>query len=381
MPANKSAPKKTRFAVILAGGKGERFWPLSREASPKQLLALFDKQSFLQHTVDRIKPIVPMNNIFVITNQAQAAAVSKQLPRLPKDNVVAEPCGRDTCPAVALAAALVGARSTTGTMAILPADHVIPEKSVKKFQRNLKESFDLAERGQAIVTIGIKPTSPETGYGYIKMGDPLPPLKDRKAYKSTFSVVQQFVEKPNYDRAVEYLNDGGYRWNAGMFIFSFETIAESLLKHQKPLHEACERWFHAAAIPAKLKRVLKKDYPHIKKVSFDYGVMEHAHNVLVADGDFDWDDLGAWPALSRHLKADREGNCAEADFVHVDSARNVIFDARAKKNRNPIAVVGLRDCVIVQTDDTTLVAHKKATAKMRDLVAKLAADKAYRKLT
>lgn len=381
MPANKSAPKKNRFAVILAGGKGERFWPLSREASPKQLLALFDKQSFLQHTVDRIKPIVPMNNIFVITNQAQAAAVSKQLPRLPKDNVVAEPCGRDTCPAVALAAALVGARSTTGTMAILPADHVIPEKSVKKFQRNLKESFDLAERGQAIVTIGIKPTSPETGYGYIKMGDPLPPLKDRKAYKSTFSVVQQFVEKPNYDRAVEYLNDGGYRWNAGMFIFSFATIAESLLKHQKPLHEACERWFHAAAIPAKLKRVLKKDYPHIKKVSFDYGVMEHAHNVLVADGDFDWDDLGAWPALSRHLKADREGNCAEADFVHVDSARNVIFDARAKKNRNPIAVVGLRDCVIVQTDDTTLVAHKKATAKMRDLVAKLAADKAYRKLT
>ena len=322
-----------------------------------------------------------MNNIFVITNQAQAAAVSKQLPRLPKDNVVAEPCGRDTCPAVALAAALVGARSTTGTMAILPADHVIPEKSIKKFQRNLKESFDLAERGQAIVTIGIKPTSPETGYGYIKMGDPLPPPKDRKAYKSTFSVVQQFVEKPNYDRAVEYLNDGGYRWNAGMFIFSFATIAESLLKHQKPLHEACERWFHAAASPAKLKRVLKKDYPHIKKVSFDYGVMEHAHNVLVADGDFDWDDLGAWPALSRHLKADREGNCAEADFVHVDSARNVIFDARAKKNRNPIAVVGLRDCVIVQTDDTTLVAHKKATAKMRDLVAKLAADIAYRKLT
>ena len=381
MPAKKSAPEKNRFAVILAGGKGERFWPLSREASPKQLLALFDKQSFLQHTVDRIKPIVPINNIFVITNQAQATAVRKQLPGLPKDNVVAEPCGRDTCPAVALAAALVGARSATGTMAILPADHVIPEKSVKKFQSNLKESFDLAERGQAIVTIGIKPTSPETGYGYIKMGDSLPPPKDRKAYKSTFSVVQQFVEKPNYDRAVEYLNDGGYRWNAGMFIFSFATIAESLLKHQKPLHEACERWFHAAASPAKLKRVLKKDYPHIKKVSFDYGVMEHAHNVLVADGDFDWDDLGAWPALSRHLKADREGNCAEADFVHVDSARNVIFDARAKKNRNPIAVVGLRDCVIVQTDDTTLVAHKKATAKMRDLVAKLAADKAYRKLT
>ena len=381
MPTKKTAKDKDRFAVILAGGKGERFWPLSREATPKQLLALFDKQSFLQHTVERIKPIVPLNNIFVITNQAQAAAVRKQLPRLPKDNVVAEPCGRDTCPAVALAAALVGARSTTGKMAVLPADHVIPEKSVKKFQRNLEESYDLAERGQAIVTIGIKPTAPETGYGYIKMGDPLPPPKDRKAYKSKFSVVQRFVEKPNYDRAVEYLNNGDYRWNAGMFIFSFATIAESLLKHQKLLHEACERWFHAATSPSKLKRVLKKDYPTLKKVSFDYGVMEHAHNVLVADGDFGWDDLGAWPALARHLKSDREGNCADANFVHVDSARNVIFDSRAKKNRNPIAVVGLRDCVIVQTDDATLVAHKKATAKMRDLVAKLAADKTYRKLT
>lgn len=380
MPAKKITPDKNRFAVILAGGKGERFWPLSREATPKQLLALFDKQSFLQHTVERIRPIVPLKNIFVITNQAQASAVRKQLPRLPKDNVVAEPCGRDTCPAVALAAALVGARSTTGTMAVLPADHVIPAKSEKKFQQNLADSFDLAGRGQAIVTIGIKPTAPETGYGYIKMGEPLPPPKERRPYKSTFHVAHRFVEKPNLERAVQYLNDGGYRWNAGMFVFSFATIAESLLKHQKPLHEACERWFQAANSASKLKRVLAKDYPALKKVSFDYGVMEHAHNVLVADGDFDWDDLGAWPALARHLKPDSSGNCAEADFIHVDAARNVVFDARAKKNRRPIAVVGLKDCVIVQTDDTTLVAHKKATAKMRDLVAQLAANKAYQKL-
>ena len=149
-------------------------------------------------------------------------------------------------------------------MAILPADHVIPERA-SKISTQPEESFDLAERGQAIITIGIKPTSPETGYGYIKMGDPLPPPKDRKDYKSTFRVVQRFVEKPNYDRAVEYLNDGGYRWNAGMFIFSFATIAESLLKHQKPLHEACERWFQAAASPAKLKRALAKDYPDSRK--------------------------------------------------------------------------------------------------------------------
>ena len=380
MPVKKVSRDRDRFAVILAGGKGERFWPLSREASPKQLLALFDKKSFLQHAVERIKPIVPVKNIYVITNQAQVQAVRKQLPKIPKDNIIAEPCGRDTCPAVALAAALVGARSATATMAILPADHLIPKNSEKKFQKILEESYDLAGRGQAIITIGIKPTGPETGYGYIKMGDVLPAPKNRKAYKTAFHVARRFVEKPNFDRAVKYLNDGGYRWNAGMFVFSFPTMTESLLKHQKPLYDICQKWFQAAGSPIKLRKLLSRDYPNIKKISFDYGIMEHANNVLVADGDFHWDDLGAWPALARHLKPDAEGNCAEADFIHVDAARNIIFDARTKKSRKLIAVVGLRDCVIVQTDDTTLIAHKRATAKMRELVSKLSANRAYKHL-
>ena len=380
MPAKKTALKTDRFVAILAGGRGERFWPLSRQATPKQLLSLFDKKSFLQNTVERVKSVVPLKNIFIITNESQAAAIRKQLPKLPKDNVVAEPCGRNTCPAVALAAAMVGARSTTATMAILPSDHIIPPKSEKKFQRILEESLGLAGRGQAIVTIGIKPTGPETGYGYIQMGDKLPPPKERKAYKTAFHVAQRFVEKPRFDRALEYVNNGGYRWNAGMFVFSFATIVESLLKHQKPLHEACERWFQVAGTPAKLKRALAKDYPDLKPVSFDYGVMEHAGNVLVADGDFEWDDLGAWPAMARHLARDAEGNAADADYVHVDSARNVIFDTRGKKQRTPITLVGLRDHVVVLTDDTTLIAHNRATHKMRDLVAKLAESKAHQHL-
>src|ERR1700744_143188 len=164
---------KNRFVIIMAGGRGERFWPLSREKTPKQLLAILGKKSFLQEAVERVLPLVPLKNIIIITNAVQAPAVRKQLPKLPKQNVIAEPCGRDTCAAVTLGAAIVGARSTTGVMAVLPADHVIPAE--KKFQQVLSDAFDLPSRGRAIVTIGIKPTEPATGYGYIHVGAPLPP--------------------------------------------------------------------------------------------------------------------------------------------------------------------------------------------------------------
>src|SRR5882762_5215360 len=217
-----------RFVIIMAGGKGERFWPLSREQTPKQLLTLLGNRSFLQQAVDRVLPLVPIKNILIITNGAQAPEVRRQLPKLPKENVIAEPCGRDTCAAVTLGAALVGARSTTGVMAVLPADHVIPDE--KKFQQVLADSFDLAGRGQAIVTIGIKPTGPDTGYGYIRIGEPLPPPRGVKSYKTTFFKAEQFIEKPHFDRAIEYVTSGNYRWNAGMFVWSFITITQGLEK-------------------------------------------------------------------------------------------------------------------------------------------------------
>ena len=255
----------------------------------------------------------------------------------------------------------------------------MPITNKVKFRSVLLDSMCFASREKVLLTIGIKPEEPATGYGYIQ-------VKRRsrdnisKSLKSTFFNVKKFIEKPSLVKAKRYLKSGDYRWNAGMFVFSFATMVESLLKHQPAMHEACERWFQAAASSAKLKRALKKDYEALKPLSFDYGIMEHAQNVLVADGDFEWDDLGSWPAVSRHLKPDAEGNCVEADFVHVDSARNVVFDARTKKNRQPIALVGLRDCVVVQTNDTTLVAHKRATHKMRDLIAKLAESRAHKHL-
>lgn len=366
------------FVIIMAGGRGERFWPVSRISTPKQLIKLLGERSFLQQAVDRVLPLVPIENVLIITNEAQAPEVRKQVPKLPKENVVAEPVGRDTCAAVTLGAALVGARSTTGVMAVLPADHVIPEE--RKFQQVLADTFDLASRGQAIITIGIKPTEPATGYGYIKVGEQLPPPGAAKPYRTAFHRAEQFVEKPHFETALEYLNSGQYRWNAGMFIWSFVTITEGLQKHQPAMYEACQRWFAAASSPSKLAKVLAAEYPDLKKVSIDYALMEHAQNVLVADGNFAWDDLGSWSALARHLKHDPEGNCAVGDFIHVDGARNIIFDARTKAHRTPIAVVGLRDSILVQTDDATLLAHKSQAQKVKELVKKLAEHPQFKKL-
>ena len=373
------SPKSDRYVIIMAGGRGERFWPVSREATPKQLITLLGGRSFLQQAVDRVLPLVPIENILIITNAVQAPTVRKQLPKLPKENVIAEPVGRDTCAAVALGAAIVGARSTTAVMAVLPADHVIPEE--KKFQQVLGDALDLASRGQVIVTIGIKPTGPETGYGYIRHDlTPLPPPAGVKRYKTTFFKAEQFVEKPVLEKAIEYVSAGNYRWNAGMFVWSFVTVTNGLETHQPEMNAACHRWFAAATKgPKALDRVLAKEYPEIRKISIDFALMEKAHNVVVADGSFEWDDLGAWPALARHVKQDPEGNAAVGDFLHVDSARNVVYDARTK-NRTPITLVGVKDSIIVLTDDSTLVATKAEAQKIKELVKKLAADPRLKKL-
>src|SRR3989454_3557019 len=276
----KSTSSPDRFVIIMAGGKGERFWPVSREKTPKQLITLLGKASFLQQAVERVLPLVPLKNILVITNELQAPEVRRQLPKLPKDNVFAEPIARDTCAAVTLGAALVGARSTTGVMAVLPADHIIPDE--KKFQQVLADSFDLASRGQCIVTIGIKPTEPNTGYGYIHVGEPLPPPSGVKKYKTPFCKAERFVEKPYYEKALEYVNSGHYRWNAGMFIWSFVTITQGLEKHQSEMAAACQRWFKVAGNAARLNKTLAKEYADLKKISIDYALMEHAQNVIVA---------------------------------------------------------------------------------------------------
>jgi mannose-1-phosphate guanylyltransferase len=364
-----------RFVVIMAGGRGERFWPLSRERTPKQLLKLLGNRSFLQQAVDRVRPLVPAEHVFVISNATQAREVKDQLPELPPENVVAEPAGRDTCAAVALGAALVASRSATGVMAVLPADHVIPDAAA--FRQVLADAFDLAGRGATIVTIGIEPTEPATGYGYIRLGEALP--GGEGDYGTVFHRAERFVEKPPHETAVEYLENGGYRWNAGMFIWSGGTIAEALQEHRPDMSAACRRWTAVGRDAGVLAARLAADYPALEKISIDYAVMERARNVVVADGAFAWDDLGSWTALARHLPADADGNCTVGDFVQVDSAGNLIYDARTA-GRTPIAAVGLRDTIVVHTDDAVLLVHKSEAQKVKELVKRLAADDVLKKL-
>jgi mannose-1-phosphate guanylyltransferase len=365
---------KNCFIVIMAGGKGERFWPVSRQATPKQLITLLGETSFLQQAVQRVAPLAPPENILVITNTLQARAVRRQLPSLPKENIIGEPCGRDTCAAVTLGAALVAARNPDAVMAVLPADHVIPDEA--RFQQILSDALDLAARRDVIVTIGIKPTEPATGYGYIHTGEPL--ALDPAEFKTAFFQARRFVEKPPLEKAIEYVNSGEYRWNAGMFVWSVRSIRAGLAEHQPEMAAALDRWAKSLT-PRNINSVLGAEYPAIKKVSIDFALMEKAGNVVVADGSFSWDDLGAWTALARHLAPDAQGNCAAADLVQVDSSRNIVFDAR-KKKRAPICLVGVHDMVVVQTDDALLVADARQAQRIKDLVAKLSSSASHKNL-
>ncbi|MGC8743225.1 MAG: mannose-1-phosphate guanylyltransferase [Verrucomicrobiia bacterium] len=368
---------KDWYAIIMAGGSGERFWPLSRRKRPKQLLKLLGKESFLQQAVRRVSAIVDLNNIFVITNIEQALEVRKQLPRLPKNNVIAEPCGRDTCAAVTLGAALVGARSSTATMAVLPADHIIIDE--QKFADILNDSYKIASTKNYIVTIGIKPTEPHTGFGYIRVGDCLKISGSVENIKTVFHNAEQFVEKPNYEKAVEYLNSGKYRWNAGMFIWSFSTILEGLQQYAVDFYDVCQRWMSVAKNASAFKKQIQNDYQNLKRISIDYALMEKARNVVVADGDFGWDDLGSWSALFKHLPQDDNGNCVVGEAIYVDASGNLVFDARTK-NKTLIANVGMNDSILVLTDDAVLVAHKSQSQKVKELVKRLGENPKFKKL-
>ena len=360
-----------RYVIIMAGGRGERFWPLSREESPKQLLSLLGDRSFLQQCHDRVRNLVPDGNVLVVTNTRQRSGVMEQLPGLPAENIVAEPCGRDTCAAVTLGAALVRARSPRGVMAVLPADHLIGD--VESFAGTLEDGFVLAEREEVIVTVGIEPTEPAIGYGYILRGA----AHEGSFPRGTlFHHSERFVEKPDLPTAREYLQSGRHVWNAGMFLWSCDTIAGALRRHVPRMADALDRW--SALSPAEVAPVLEREYPGLERISIDYALLEKAGNVVIATGNFPWDDLGTWTALARHLEADGEGNRVVGDLLPLDSGGNIVYDARSK--RGTVGLVGVRDALVVLTDDAVLVADRGRAQEIKELVRLLAADERRRHL-
>ena len=344
-----------RYAVILAGGRGERFWPLSTSKRPKQLLNLVGEGTLLAQAVNRLAGLIPPERVLVITNADLVEASCAAAPMLPRGNVIGEPIGRDTAAAVALAAALVKARDPEAVFAILTADQVIGD--IALFQTTLRTSLDIAASHRHLVTMGIAPTQPSTAFGYIERG----PLQEEREGCRYFNAVR-FVEKPNLERAQDYLASGRYLWNSGMFIWSVRSIEDALRKHRPVLGELVAE-FADAARAGRLAETLARVYPTLEKISIDYAVMEKADNILVAEGRFSWDDVGSWTALENHFPKDAAGNVVVGESATYDAAGNIVY------SRDRVtALVGVRDLVVVQADGVTLVCHRDQAQNIKKLI-------------
>jgi mannose-1-phosphate guanylyltransferase len=347
-----------RYVVILAGGRGERFWPLSRAARPKQLLDLVGDKPLIAQAVERLAGLVPPERVLILTNADLVEATRAAAPGIPPRNIVGEPVGRDTAPAVALAAALIKARDPLGTLAILTADHAIGDLPL--FRQTLAAAMEAAESGNWLVTIGIKPHEPSTGFGYIEMGEI---LTTRAGV--AFRRAARFVEKPDRATAERYLASGRYVWNSGMFIWTVPSVESALRAHHPELGGRVDEWARIVGAPDVQER-LAASFSAVRKISIDYAVMEKADNILVAEGAFAWDDVGSWPALERHFPRDSDQNVFIGDAVAVQSARNIVYS----KGRLT-ALVGIEDAVVVQADGVTLICRRDRAQDIKMLIGRL----------
>lgn len=356
----------TRYVVIMAGGRGERFWPQSRLARPKHLLPIVGDSALLVQTIERVLPMVPAENVLVITNREQAAAMRELCPMLPAENIVAEPVGRDTAAAVGLALVLVRRRDPQAAFAMLPADHVIHDTVT--FRADLERAFAAAERDPLLVTIGIKPTEPATGYGYIHRGTLRP------GAQSLFDVIR-FVEKPTLEVAREYLATHQYLWNAGMFIWRVEVVAAAFAKHVPELWAGLLQLESALSGGRTLDAALEALYPTLKKISIDYALIEKASNVAVTPAHFDWDDVGAWPAVMHHFPADAAGNVLRGLSTVENASGNLVVSTAD----HFVAVLGVQDLIVVHTDDATLVCPKEKAQEIKALLKRCESVEALRR--
>lgn len=350
-------------AVVMAGGSGTRFWPKSRRNRPKQLLKLYGDATMLQQTVDRIAPLVPAERVLIITGADQAEAVRAQLPQVPAANVIAEPCPRDTAPCVGLAARIVAQRDAEGTMIVMPADHVIQPPEV--FLKTVRTAVRLIDDDPGVfVTFGIKPTRPETGYGYIERGELL-----GKPEGIELNRVSQFREKPDRATAERFLAEGRFAWNSGIFLWRARSILDALARFKPEIAAGLDRIGAALGTPEEAA-VVNAEFPRLERIPIDKAVMEKADNVRVLEVVYDWNDVGDWRALASLVPPDAHGNSIQGKVLAVETTGSIVVS----DDGGLIATLGVDDLVIVQSGGATLVARKDQLDRLKGLVEGL--DKA-----
>jgi len=345
------------YVLILAGGSGERFWPLSRRNRPKQLLSLFSEETLLEATLRRLDGLVPVDQILILTNADQEAGVRALCPELPQENIVAEPAKRDTAAAIALGVGWIAKRAPNATMVVLPADHLI--KDAEGFKQTLRVAVAAAQETGELVTIGIKPTWACPGFGYIEVGS-LVPLKAKPEGPEAFEVTR-FREKPSADLAETFFKQGNFRWNAGMFIWTVHSILSAFNRHVPALGEFIGQLHRTIAFDTLVKEV----FPTLPKISIDYAVLEKAGRVIVVESGFDWDDVGSWTAIAKYLQQDDHENVGNGPLVALDARHNLVFSSGKKL----VALLGVQDLIVVETEDAVLVCNRHEAEQIKKVVA------------
>jgi mannose-1-phosphate guanylyltransferase len=340
--------------LIMAGGKGERFWPLSTDEKPKQFLKLLGEETMLQMTVKRLEKLIPLDRIFIVTGKRHVEFVKVQLPLLPEKNIIIEPVGKNTAPCIALSAFVIEKYYKDSTIAVLPSDHLIEKED--EFINILKASYKFVQsKPESIVTIGMKPNRPETGYGYIEQ-DKVTSIVDSYEIRK----VQKFVEKPNLETAKLYVEQGNFLWNGGMFIWKTDTILKLTQKYLGRTYEILNEI--AATKDDEFELILEKKYNEVDSISVDYGIMEKSDNIYVIPGDFGWDDVGTWHSVDRIRKKDSNKNVCSGDIKVIDSHDNIIM-----ANSKPIVVAGLDNIFVAENDEFIFIGSKDIIDNIKDI--------------
>lgn len=345
-----------RTALIMAGGRGERFWPKSRKALPKQFLSLTgDGKTMIQLTVERLLPVIDMEDIYIVTNKDYMQIAAEQLPDIPKKNIICEPVSRNTAPCIGLGAIYIAQKYDDAIMYVLPSDHQI--KFTQMFLSTLDDAAQIAEEEKNLVTIGISPTYPEIGYGYIKFD---PEGASKRGYK-----VERFVEKPNIHLAKEYLETEEYLWNSGMFTWKLSSILENIKEFMPDTYKRLEIIKNAIG-SSREEEVLEKEFQLMESQSIDYGIMEKANHIYIVPGTFGWDDVGSWLAVERLQKSNEFGNVIKGDVISINTSNCIV-----QGEKKLIATVGLDDTIVVDTEDAILICHKDHAGEIKKVIENL----------